>query len=312
MESVSSLYVPPKLGIHYLDVLHNLLQYHEVIIFDCTSDLPVTERVVKVNTLEDMQNYFDDFGPDRYYALMFVEPPPEAESWLKRLPKHKYYWRMTRDEYYQFVQRYPRLLNTLDNDPYCILPQLYITRYSVARSLYESEDRHKVITKIDGPMETIVEEGEEELARWGRSRDNSQAVVDRPSAAPPMLVTPIDETDEGLIDPSIVYVNVTHHNAEIGDYAFPIHDANDEDLVSVIRSVVSIYEKEVEQLGKTMVIYCDKGQSRSGSIVLYLVCRVCQVSLDEAWAMINVVYPDISPNPGFTQQLRHLLEAESP
>ena len=38
-----------------------------------------------------------------------------------------------------------------------------------------------------------------------------------------------------------------------------MHDSNDTDLISVIHSVVAIYDSIVIQNGKTMVAFCDKG-----------------------------------------------------
>lgn len=284
MESISSLYVPEKLGLHYLDVLHNLLQLYDVIVFDCTNDLPEMERVAKVSSLESARLYFDDFGPDQLYALMFIEPPEEASEWIKHLPKHKFYWKMSRVEYNAFVQRYPRLFTTLENEPYCILPQLYISKYFVASKLFLADrtGRSDITAPREGDSLGLTEK-----VMMERLRGFS-----------------LDLTSES----TVVFVNVTHHNAEVGDYAFPIHDAEEEDIAPVIHAVVEVYEREVIQAGKTMVIFCDKGQSRSGAVVLYLVCKYCKVGLEEARSLVYSVYPLISPNLGFIMQLEHLLQ----
>ena len=55
--------------------------------------------------------------------------------------------------------------------------------------------------------------------------------------------------------------------------------------------------------GRTVLVYCQAGVSRSPTVVLGLLMHLTDMSLIDAWAHVKRIRPAIKPNAGFCQQL---------
>lgn len=83
----------------------------------------------------------------------------------------------------------------------------------------------------------------------------------------------------------------------------PIEDSLDEDLSIILPDVIS-FLKENEK--KTILVHCQRGQSRSASVVIAFLMSINKWSFDEAFNFVKLCRPYIKLNNSFEQQLRSI------
>ena len=86
----------------------------------------------------------------------------------------------------------------------------------------------------------------------------------------------------------------------IDDYDITLDDTPQADLLTALRKLIVILEKEK---GKKVLVHCVAGVSRSPSLVIgYLIYRD-GLSYEEAYKKVKEARPFIYPNVGFVKQL---------
>lgn len=85
-------------------------------------------------------------------------------------------------------------------------------------------------------------------------------------------------------------------------YHYPMKD---EDDFSIMEYVDEIYEKISSCLNedKNCVVFCDKGSSRSVSMIVYFLCKKNNMKVNEAISYIKSLYSNVNINSGFIEQL---------
>lgn len=83
-----------------------------------------------------------------------------------------------------------------------------------------------------------------------------------------------------------------------------VHDSPEADLASHFDRVVPWVKKQLERPEPPQIlIYCQKGVSRSCTVTLVLLLHLKGWTLYEAWRHVKMRRPAVRPNPGFLRQL---------
>jgi hypothetical protein len=61
--------------------------------------------------------------------------------------------------------------------------------------------------------------------------------------------------------------------------------------------------------GKKVMVFCHKGVSRSGAVILYVYCLLTHRTLEDGLGDIRSFYPKLQPNDGFMNTLKKLLHS---
>jgi protein-tyrosine phosphatase len=85
----------------------------------------------------------------------------------------------------------------------------------------------------------------------------------------------------------------------------PFGDLETENILDSILEQCLTYIDSCITRGESVMVHCQAGVSRSGSIVVAYVMRSNDWHFDQALRYCTVKRPCIWPNPGFEKQLRH-------
>jgi protein-tyrosine phosphatase len=88
------------------------------------------------------------------------------------------------------------------------------------------------------------------------------------------------------------------------NYRFDIEDEEGQNIIVVLKKTYGIITNYSQ---KNILVHCNKGQSRSGSVILYYVCKRLSLSLKEGYDFCKKRHRIIRPNPGFLNQIQDLL-----
>eukprot|EP00002_Diphylleia_rotans_P001213 TRINITY_DN10679_c0_g1_i1.p1 TRINITY_DN10679_c0_g1~~TRINITY_DN10679_c0_g1_i1.p1 ORF type:complete len:828 (+),score=177.76 TRINITY_DN10679_c0_g1_i1:164-2647(+) len=92
-----------------------------------------------------------------------------------------------------------------------------------------------------------------------------------------------------------------------------LHDSPSQDLISFLRVLVPFIERCIEQ-GKSVLVHCQKGISRSSAVVIGYLMWKQRISFEEAFSHVRAQRPACAPNSGFIAQLlewRKILDGDS-
>lgn len=88
-----------------------------------------------------------------------------------------------------------------------------------------------------------------------------------------------------------------------------LRDVEDEDILSDIEKLVPIIHKNLME-GKSVLCFCQKGRSRSATIVAGYLIRYRGMTTDEALTFIKSKRTQVNPNKGYIDQL-HIFESKN-
>jgi len=86
----------------------------------------------------------------------------------------------------------------------------------------------------------------------------------------------------------------------------PVNDTPEQDLLPSNLPRVLAWVNSHITAGRTVLVYCHAGISRSASVMLGLLLHVRGMSLLEAWTHLKKARPAVRPNEGFCRQLCEL------
>ncbi|TNV71767.1 hypothetical protein FGO68_gene3675 [Halteria grandinella] len=101
-----------------------------------------------------------------------------------------------------------------------------------------------------------------------------------------------DECELAFTDGSIEYKQVE------------IMDEEGEDVKGLFRECLLFIERVVQKEGKTILVHCAAGVSRSASVVIAYIMYSKKIPLKEAHAFVLEKRPCIKPNTDFLKQLQ--------
>lgn len=81
-----------------------------------------------------------------------------------------------------------------------------------------------------------------------------------------------------------------------------IDDADDEDISKHFEATSAFIQQHLQE-GHTVLVHCYAGISRSATVCIAFLMRNRDLSLDQAYAVVEVVRKIIYPNEGFYKQL---------
>jgi hypothetical protein len=86
----------------------------------------------------------------------------------------------------------------------------------------------------------------------------------------------------------------------------PCIDATDFDIKQTLIDAKDVIFARLS-LGQRVFVFCQKGASRSGSVILYCYCLIHKLSLEEGLAAIRRFYYKLAPNKAFLEAIGELL-----
>ena len=89
-------------------------------------------------------------------------------------------------------------------------------------------------------------------------------------------------------------------------YRFAIRDSVDENLLAILEETCSVIDENLKS--GSVLVHCNFGVSRSGSVVVAYKGRREQLTLDDALAQLKEDRSCVCPNDGFLKQLRDFLQ----
>ncbi|TNV75372.1 hypothetical protein FGO68_gene6679 [Halteria grandinella] len=101
-----------------------------------------------------------------------------------------------------------------------------------------------------------------------------------------------DECEPVFTDGSIEYKQVE------------IMDEEGEDVKGLFRDCIQFIDRVVQKEGKTILVHCAAGVSRSASVVIAYIMFSRKIPLKEAHAFVLEKSPCIKPNTSFMKQLQ--------
>ena len=105
-------------------------------------------------------------------------------------------------------------------------------------------------------------------------------------------------------------INMTRQTIpnNINHLHFPSDDDDAFDLEQSLREASQCIIQYIHN-NKNILVFCNKGMSRSGAVVLYVYCIIHSVSATEGLKQIQEFYPKIQPNKGFMLTIEKLLHS---
>ena len=85
----------------------------------------------------------------------------------------------------------------------------------------------------------------------------------------------------------------------------PVSDIDSQNIAAFLPKAVHFIHA-CRQAGKTVLVHCAAGISRSSTVVVAYLMAAAHMDCDEALAFVRGRRRCASPNPGFWQQLQHL------
>jgi protein-tyrosine phosphatase len=104
--------------------------------------------------------------------------------------------------------------------------------------------------------------------------------------------------------PNLVKVTVAKDSPFMGDYYFPLVDADDPNNEKPLRDAIQKVDELMRQ-NKTVLVHCVSGVSRSCAVVMgYLI--VNGITFDESLSFAKQARPIVNPEPDLLELLRTL------
>ncbi|KAJ3437790.1 dual specificity protein phosphatase [Anaeramoeba flamelloides] len=83
-----------------------------------------------------------------------------------------------------------------------------------------------------------------------------------------------------------------------------LYDTKDEFILPEFPKLISFIERALKKKGNNVFVHCEKGVSRSATIVIAYIMYKHQINSDQAYQFVHENRPEIQPNKGFLQQLK--------
>ncbi|KAJ6232451.1 dual specificity protein phosphatase 19 [Anaeramoeba flamelloides] len=87
-------------------------------------------------------------------------------------------------------------------------------------------------------------------------------------------------------------------------YQHKLYDSNAVFILSEFPKFISFIGEALKKKGNNVFVHCEKGVSRSATVVLAYIMYKYQINCDQAYQFVQENRPEIQPNKGFIQQLR--------
>jgi predicted protein tyrosine phosphatase len=107
------------------------------------------------------------------------------------------------------------------------------------------------------------------------------------------------------VAPNLVKVTVAKDSPYVGDYYFPLIDANDPNNMRVLNDAIRTVHVLMKQ-NRTVLVHCVSGISRSCVVIMgYL--NLIGIPLEESLMMVKKARPVVSPEPDLIELLPAVL-----
>jgi dual specificity phosphatase 12 len=89
----------------------------------------------------------------------------------------------------------------------------------------------------------------------------------------------------------------------MGDYCFPLVDAEDPDIAEILWQAVQRVDDQMRS-GKTVLVHCTSGLSRSCAVVMGYLAARRGYTVDGALDLVREARPGVMPEQGLLKALR--------
>ena len=102
-------------------------------------------------------------------------------------------------------------------------------------------------------------------------------------------------------DSSVPYEYPSHVKADV--YFFALEDSSNAPMGDILPQVISLMHEKISS-GKTVLVHCQAGVSRSATACIAYVMKYMDLPFEAAYMVVKCARPIISPNLGFIRLLR--------
>lgn len=93
------------------------------------------------------------------------------------------------------------------------------------------------------------------------------------------------------------------HESEFVLKFIPLRDTVNSDLLQILGEAVAFVKDSLKKNDGGVLVHCQKGISRSASVVIAFAMEEMELDLDTAWRYVRSSRPKVKPNTGFQVQL---------